>query len=70
MAGLFDKAKEFLSSEQGEKVSDQVLDKAADFASKRTGGKHDEQIEKARRAADERIGRPDGAAPRRDDDRS
>ena len=68
MAGLFDKAKEFLRSEQGEKVSDQVLDKAAEFASKRTGGKHDEQIEKARRAADDRIGRPDGSA-RRDGDR-
>ena len=49
-------------------MSDQVLDKAAEFASKRTGGKHDEQIEKARRAADDRIGRPDGSA-RRDGDR-
>jgi MT0933-like antitoxin protein len=58
MAGLFDKAKEFLSSEQGEKVTDQVLDKAAEFASKRTGGKHDEQIRQARKAADDHLGRP------------
>ena len=57
MAGLFDKAKDLLGSEQGEKVSDQVLDRAADEASKRTGGKHDEQIDKARKLVDERLGR-------------
>ncbi len=56
MAGLFDKAKDLLGSEQGEKISDQVLDRAADEASKRTGGKHDEQIRSGRDAADERLG--------------
>ena len=55
MAGLFDKAQEFLKSDKGEEVSDQALDKAAQIASERTGGGHDEQIEKARQAADERI---------------
>ena len=56
MAGLFDKAKEFANSEQGEKISDQGLDRAADIAEKKTGGAHDEQIASARDTADKRIG--------------
>jgi hypothetical protein len=60
VAGLFDKAKEFAKSERGEKLTDSVLDKVADVASKRTGGKHDDQIAKARRAADEHLGRNRG----------
>ena len=56
MAGLFDKAKDLANSEQGEKVSDQALQQAADVAEKRTGGKHDEQIASARDAADKRVG--------------
>ena len=68
MAGLFGKAKEFLQSEQGGKVADQVLDTAAQFASKQTGGKHDEQIAKARKVADEQLGRlrGEGGAERGD----
>ena len=56
MAGLFERAKEFASSEQGEKVTDGVLDKAAAAASKLTGGKHDEQIDSARDTADKHVG--------------
>jgi len=55
MAGLFDKAKEFAKSEKGEKVSDQVLDRAADIATKKAGG-HAEQIRSARDTADKHIG--------------
>jgi MT0933-like antitoxin protein len=56
MAGLGDKAKEFLDSAKGEQVSDQGLDKAEQFADERTGGTHDAQIDKARDFADDRIG--------------
>lgn len=56
MAGLFDKAKDLVNSEQGEKVSDQALDRAADLAAKRIGGEHDEQIASARDAADKHVG--------------
>ena len=51
------KAKDFLDTDEGEKKSDAVLDKVADFADQRTGGKHAAQIEKGRDLADERIGR-------------
>ncbi|WP_375387846.1 antitoxin [uncultured Amnibacterium sp.] len=56
MAGLFDKAKDLLGSEQAEGISDQALDKAADFASKKTGGSHDDAIKGIRDAADQRLG--------------
>jgi hypothetical protein len=56
MAGLFDKAKDALGSEQAESISDQALDKAADFASEKTGGSHDDAIKGIRDAADQRIG--------------
>ena len=56
---LFDKAKRFVQSEQGEKVTDQVLGSVADVVSKRTGGKHDAQIAKARKVVDEKLGRKD-----------
>jgi hypothetical protein len=51
------KAKDFLDTEDGERKSDAVLDKAADFLDERTGGKHAAQIEKGRDMADEHIGR-------------
>ena len=54
---LFDKAAQFVRSEQGEKVTDQVLGSVADIVSKRTGGKHDVQIAKAREVVDEKLGR-------------
>jgi hypothetical protein len=68
MAGLDDitnKAKEFLESdsvkkalksEQAEDISDKLLDGVADAAKNVTGGKFDEQIEGARKAADKAVG--------------
>ncbi|AEE44286.1 antitoxin [Cellulomonas fimi] len=53
---LQDKASDALGSEKGEKASDAALDKGADAASSATGGGHDEQIDKAQSAADERVG--------------
>ena len=64
MAGLFDKAKEFMSDEQR---SDSVLDKAAQAVDKATGGKHTDQIRQAREAADDKLGGGDGTKPRTTD---
>ena len=50
------KAKDQLSSDKAEEISDSVLDKAAQAASKATGGKYDDKINSARDAADARIG--------------
>jgi hypothetical protein len=55
-----DKATEFLDSEKGEKVSDQGLEKAEQFADERTGGKHAEQLQKGEQFADEHVGERDG----------
>jgi hypothetical protein len=56
LGGMADKAKNALNSEEGEKRSDQALDKAAEFADQKTGGQHDQQIDKARDMADEHVG--------------
>jgi hypothetical protein len=48
-----------LNSEQGEKRSDQALDKAEQLADDKTGGKYDEQTDKVGDMADQRIGQPD-----------
>jgi MT0933-like antitoxin protein len=56
LGGLGDKAKNALDSEQGEKRSDQALDKAEQFADDKSGGKFDAQADKARDLADQRIG--------------
>jgi hypothetical protein len=56
LGGMADKAKNALNSEQGEERSDQALDKAADLADQRTGGKFDGQLDKGRDLADDRIG--------------
>jgi hypothetical protein len=53
-----DKGEQFLDSDKGEKVSDQGLEKAEQFADERTGGKHTEQIEKGEQFADEHVGEP------------
>jgi hypothetical protein len=50
------KAKDLLSTEQGEQRSDDALDKADQFVDEKTGGTHDAQIDKARQFADEHIG--------------
>jgi hypothetical protein len=59
VGGLGDKAKDALNSEQGEKRSDQALDKAEQLADDKTGGKYDEQTDKVGDMADQRIGQPD-----------
>ena len=53
---LTGKASEAVQGEKGEQVSDSALEKGADAASSATGGKHDDQIDKAQSAADEKIG--------------
>lgn len=50
------KAGDALHSEKVEKASDQVIDKAKSAAKKVTGGKFDEQIDKAAEKADKAIG--------------
>jgi len=50
------KIQDALKSEQAEGISDKLLDGAAGLANKATGGKYAEQVESARKAADERIG--------------
>jgi len=58
------KAKDALSSDKGEQVSDRVLDGAAGLANTVTGGKHADKVQRGRDAADERIGTPgSGAEP-------
>jgi hypothetical protein len=56
MAGLGDKAKDFLDSDKGEQASDKALDKAGQLADEKTGGGHDAQIDKGRDLADGKIG--------------
>jgi hypothetical protein len=58
------KAKDFLDTEEGEKKSDAVFDKAAEFLDEKTGGKHAAQIDKGRDFADDHVGRTDGGTPR------
>ena len=48
--------KEKLNSEQGEQISDTVLNSVADFANKVTGGKHADKIEEVRKNLDDKIG--------------
>ena len=50
------KIEQALKSEKAEGISDQLLDRASDFAKKATKGKHDEKIDKARAQADKHIG--------------
>jgi len=51
-----DKVKDALKSEKAEDISDKLLDGVATAAQKATGSKFDEQIEGARKAADDKIG--------------
>lgn len=54
--GLMDKANEFIGSEQGEQVTDQGLQGAADFANEHTGGEHADKIQKGQQFLDDKIG--------------
>jgi hypothetical protein len=60
IGGLGDKVKNALDSEQGEQRSDQALDKAEQFVDDKTGGKFDQQTDKAGDLADERLGQRGG----------
>ena len=53
---IVNKAKDFLNSDQAEEKSDQVLDKAAEFAKDKLGADKADQIDKVRDAVDEKIG--------------
>lgn len=56
LGDMVNKAKDKLQSPEFEEKTDAVLDKAADFASEKTGHKYDDKIERARRYADEHLG--------------
>nr|WP_246226976.1 Rv0909 family putative TA system antitoxin [Rathayibacter agropyri] len=51
-----EKAQEALRSEKAEEVSDQVLEKTSEIASRLTNGQYDERIEDVKRQADKRVG--------------
>ncbi|MWV30227.1 Rv0909 family putative TA system antitoxin [Rathayibacter iranicus] len=51
-----EKAQEALRSEKAEEVSDQVLEKTSEIASRLTHGQYDERIEDVKRQADKRVG--------------
>ena len=50
------KAKDALSTEKGEQVSDKVLDRGADLANRVTGEKYADKVQQGRDAVDDRIG--------------
>ena len=51
-----DKVRDALKSEKAEDVSDKLLDAVSGVAQKVTGSKYDDQITKARDAADKKLG--------------
>lgn len=53
---LKNKAGDALSSDKGEQASDKGLDKTADAAKGKSGGKFDDKVDSARDAADGKIG--------------
>ena len=55
--GIFGKAKDALNSDKGEQISDQGLDKAAEFAKGKLGEDKADQSNSARDKADKRIGK-------------
>ncbi|MGC5614999.1 antitoxin [Georgenia sp. Z1491] len=54
--GIFDKAKDALSSDKGEEYSDKGLDAAGNAADNVSGGKHSDKIDGVRDNLDGRIG--------------
>lgn len=53
---IFDKAKDMLTSDKAEEISDKALDAAAAAANKVTGSKHADKVEGVRDAVDARVG--------------
>ena len=56
IVGLMDDAKNAADSDKGEKATDSGIEKTEKTVSEKTGGKHDEQIDKAGDAVDSKIG--------------
>ncbi len=54
--GVFDKAKDFIHSEEVEEKSDAVLDKAEDLATEKLGADKADTIAKVRNTIDDKIG--------------
>ncbi|QNE89528.1 antitoxin [Corynebacterium incognita] len=54
--GIFDKAKDAMNSDKGEQISDSALDKGVDAANQKFGDQHADKIDKAREAADGKLG--------------
>ncbi|AND15730.1 antitoxin protein [Rathayibacter tritici] len=50
------KTQDALHSEKAEQVSDQVLEKTSEIASRLTKGTYDDRIEDLKREADKRVG--------------
>lgn len=61
---IFDQAKakanDLLNSDQGEKKSDEILDRVSDFAKSKLGEDKAAQIDNVRDAIDERMGNNSG----------
>lgn len=53
---IINKAKDMLGTEQGEQISDTVLDKASGLANQVSGGKFEGQVEGVRNSIDGAIG--------------
>ncbi|SEE76831.1 MT0933-like antitoxin protein [Arthrobacter alpinus] len=53
---IINKAKDMLGTDQGEQISDTVLDKASDLAKNVSGGKFEGQVEGVRNSIDGAIG--------------
>lgn len=54
--GVFDKAKDAVSGDKAEQVTDTGLDKAADAAKGKLGEDKADKIDQARDAADKKLG--------------
>lgn len=54
--GVFDKAKDFIHSEEVKEKSDAVLDKAEDLATEKLGADKADTIAKVRNTIDDKIG--------------
>ncbi|WP_182049658.1 antitoxin [Changpingibacter yushuensis] len=54
--GLLDKAKDILNSSDAEEKSDQILDKAEDFAKSKLGDDQAAKVSQVRDAIDKKIG--------------
>lgn len=54
--GIFDKAKDALSSDKGQEHVSGAVDKGTDAASEKTGGKYDDKIDQAGDGVKDKFG--------------